>query len=165
MFERLYRAEVKRISGYFSLHSHDPHVVADLTSETFLQAMRSFSSFDASRGSGRGWLFAIARRVESRYWAQTERRQDAASRAAASWALEEDDAVDALVERIDAQRLARQLLTRLPRLDDLSREAIELVDVAGFKPHEAAEVLGVSPGSLRIRLFRARSHLRKGGQE
>jgi len=33
---------------------------------------------------------------------------------------------------------------------------VELVDLAGLQPREAAQVLGVAPGTLRMRLLRAR---------
>jgi DNA-directed RNA polymerase specialized sigma24 family protein len=36
-----------------------------------------------------------------------------------------------------------------------------MVDLAGLRPNEAASVLGVSPGALRMRLMRARARLRK----
>jgi DNA-directed RNA polymerase specialized sigma24 family protein len=35
------------------------------------------------------------------------------------------------------------------------------VDLAGLQPTEAARVLGVAPGTLRMRLMRARARLRK----
>ena len=38
---------------------------------------------------------------------------------------------------------------------------VELVDLAGLRPKEAAQVLGVAPGTLRMRLMRARARLRK----
>ena len=33
---------------------------------------------------------------------------------------------------------------------------VELVDLAGLQPKEAAQVLGVAPSTLRMRLMRAR---------
>jgi RNA polymerase sigma-70 factor (ECF subfamily) len=45
----------------------------------------------------------------------------------------------------------------LPQTDRL---AVELVDIVGLTPKEAANALGASPGALRIRLFRARTKLR-----
>jgi DNA-directed RNA polymerase specialized sigma24 family protein len=32
---------------------------------------------------------------------------------------------------------------------------VELVDLAGLRPGEAAQVLGIAPGTLRMRLMRA----------
>jgi RNA polymerase sigma-70 factor (ECF subfamily) len=46
----------------------------------------------------------------------------------------------------------------LPATD---RAVVELVDLAGLRPKEAAQVLGIAPGTLRMRLMRARARLRK----
>jgi DNA-directed RNA polymerase specialized sigma24 family protein len=71
------------------------------------------------------------------------------------------DEIDDLAGRIDAQREGRELLERCARLSEVERAAIELVDVAGLTPKEAANALGVSAVVLRKRLSRARYRLRK----
>jgi DNA-directed RNA polymerase specialized sigma24 family protein len=40
-FERLYRANVEAVTAYFARRSADPHVVADLTADTFVTAAPS----------------------------------------------------------------------------------------------------------------------------
>jgi hypothetical protein len=62
-FERLYRANVEAVTAYFARRSADPHVVADLTADTFVTAITSFGSFDPGRGTARAWVFGIARRI------------------------------------------------------------------------------------------------------
>ena len=37
---------------------------------------------------------------------------------------------------------------------------VELVDIAGLTPKEAAAALGLAPGTVRMRLMRARARLR-----
>jgi RNA polymerase sigma-70 factor (ECF subfamily) len=71
------------------------------------------------------------------------------------------DEVEDLAARIDAQRDGRELLERVARLSALEREAIELVDLMGMTPKDAARALGVSANVLRVRLFRAHQRLRK----
>ena len=66
-----------------------------------------------------------------------------------------------LIERIDAERLGRALVTGLTTLPAGDRAVVELVDLAGLQPKEAAQVLGIAPGTLRMRLMRARARLRK----
>lgn len=75
-------------------------------------------------------------------------------------ALDESDIED-LEARIDAQRQGHEVLKRCARLPKLERQALELVDLDGLTPKEAAASLEVSAGVLRIRLFRARTKLRK----
>ena len=71
------------------------------------------------------------------------------------------DQVGELLDRIDAERVGRDLVTGLSLLSDRDRALVELVDLAGLRPKEAAAVLGLTPGAVRMRLMRARARLRK----
>jgi RNA polymerase sigma factor (sigma-70 family) len=159
-FEVLYRCQIGAISAFFARRSRDPQTVADLTADTFFEAMRSFGSFDPTKGSGPAWLFAIARRVYARHCDRSTRHRDATDRDIARRMLDSDE-FEELVERIDAERAGRKLMERLAALPELDRAAVELVDLGELTPKEAAATLDVSPGALRVRLFRARARLRK----
>jgi RNA polymerase sigma-70 factor (ECF subfamily) len=71
------------------------------------------------------------------------------------------DEVGDLIDRIDAERAGRALVTELTTLPAADRAVVELVDLAGLQAKEAARVLGIAPGALRMRLMRARARLRK----
>jgi RNA polymerase sigma factor (sigma-70 family) len=159
-FERLYRAEVVGVTGFFARRSRNPQIVADLTADTFVEAITSFGSSPPEHGSERAWLFAIARHVYAKYCERDARRQDAIRRESAGRLLDEDE-TEEIVGRIDGERRGRELLERLVGLSAIEREAVELVDLTGLTPGEAAIALGVSSGALRVRLFRARAQLRK----
>jgi RNA polymerase sigma factor (sigma-70 family) len=159
-FERIYRANVAVLTAYFARRSTDPQTVADLTSETIVRAAGSFGGFDPSRGSARAWLFGIAAHVYARYCAQTANGRQAVVRLASMGDLPVDE-IDELADKIDAQRAGRELIDRCSRLPELERAAIELVDLDGLTPKEAAAALRVPRGVLRMRLSRARARLRK----
>jgi RNA polymerase sigma factor (sigma-70 family) len=161
-FERLYRSQFDAISGYFARRSRDPQTVADLTADTFVEAMRSFGSYDPGRGPLRPWLFAIARNVYAKHSERDARRRDAAERHGGRRDLHQDELAD-LERRIDAASRGRAIREALADLPPLDREVVELVDLAELTPKEAAAVLDVSAGGLRVRLSRARSRLRKEG--
>lgn len=163
-FEEIYRQHVGAITAFFARRSADPQTVADLTSETFLGAITSFTTFDRSRGTPRAWLFGIARNVFARFCEESGRHRDAAARAGGRRQLD-DDEIDELVTRIDAERPGRSLFDALATLPSVDREVLELVDIAGLEPREAAVAVGISPGALRIRLFRARAKLRRLGAD
>ena len=160
-FERVYRANVGAVSAYFARRCSEPQDVADLTSQTVLEAAGSFGGFDPRRGTARVWLFGIAAHVYARHCAGLAGGRDATLRLAGRRALEVDE-FDELAARIDAQQIGRELLERCARLSAGEREAIELVDLMELSPKEAAAALGVSRGVLRMRLSRARARLKKG---
>lgn len=159
-FESAYRANCGALSAYFARRTRDPQEVADLTADTFAEALRSFASFDPARGPIRPWLFGIARRVFAKHCETVSGRREIAGSRLISHAIDADE-TDELLERIDAQREGAQLLRRLSGLSTVEREAVELVDLVGLTPREAGLALGVSSGALRVRLSRARARLRK----
>jgi RNA polymerase sigma-70 factor (ECF subfamily) len=163
-FEQIYRSQVGAVTAFFARRSADPQTVADLTSDTFVRAITGFATFDQTRGTPRAWLFGIARNVFAAHCEQVGRGRDAVSRLAGRRGLAADE-VDELVARIDAERAGRTLIEGLAALPAIDREVLELVDIVGFAPKEAAVALGISSGALRIRLFRARNKLRGLGDQ
>lgn len=159
-FERVYRSEVDVVMSYFARRCAEPQTVADLTSETFVRAASGFAGFDPARGSPRAWVFGIAARVYAGYCEQIADGRAAVARLAGRRPLDGDE-MEELAARIDAERAGRILLARCAQLPELERTAVELVDVAGFTPKEAAAALGVSRVALRQRLSRARARLRR----
>ena len=160
-FEQIYRANVGAMTAYFARRRCEPQEVADLVSETVLRAAGSFGTFDPRRGTARAWLFGIAGHVYARRCAELASSRDAVFRLAGRRALDADE-IEELAAKIDAQRAGRELLERCAGLSAHERAAIELVDLAGLTPKEAAAAIGVSRGVLRMRLSRARARLRKG---
>lgn len=159
-FERIYRANVEAVTAYFARRSAEPQVVADLTADTFVAVITSFETFDPRKGTARAWVFGIARRVYAAYCEAYSRQEHKLVRLAGRRELEPDQ-VEELLDRIDAQRAGRDLVTGLTALPERDRALIELVDIAGLAPKEAAATLGLSPGAVRMRLMRTRAQLRK----
>ena len=156
----MYLRNVDVLVRYFARRCRDPQTVADLTSETFVRAVDGFAKFDPHRGSDRAWLFGIATRVFARHCEQSAGSRDAALRLGCHRPLDEDE-IEELAGRIDAEREGAALMRRCARLPAVERAAIELVDLEGLTPMEAALTLGVSRVAFRKRLSRARSRLRK----
>jgi RNA polymerase sigma factor (sigma-70 family) len=159
-FEQMYVGNADVVMAYFARRCAEPQTVADLTSETFVRAAGGFGSFDPHKGSSRAWLFGIASNVYASHCAQTAGGRDAAARLAGRRPLD-DDEIEELTNRIDAERAGRRLIEHCSQLPLLERVAIELVDLAGLTPKEAADAVGVSGVVLRKRLSRARARLRK----
>jgi len=150
---------VDAVTGYFARRSADPQVVADLTADTFVAVITGFGSFDPRKGSARSWVFGIARRVYASYCQAYRQQQHKVQRLAGRRDLDPDQ-VEELVDRIDAERAGRRLIVGLAALPERDRAVVELVDIAGLTPKEAATALGLAPGTARMRLMRARARLR-----
>jgi len=162
-FEQVYRGNFDLVMAYFARRCAEPQVVADLASETFVRAAGAFGGFDPRRGSARAWLLGISAHVFARHCAQTANGRDAVARLAQRRPLDVDE-TEELAARIDAERAGRELIVRCAGLPESERAAVELVDLAGLTPKEAATALGVSRVVLRKRLSRARARLRKEHQ-
>ena len=162
-FARLYRANVDAVTAYFARRAVDPQVVADLTADTFVAAITSFESFDPGKGTPPAWVFGIARRVYASYCETYSQQQHRLQRLAGRRELDPDQ-VEELLNRIDAERACANMLAGLADLPERDRAVIELVDIAGLRPQEAAAALGLAPGTVRMRLLRARGRLRKQAQ-
>ena len=159
-FERLYRANIDAVTAYFARRTTDPQLVADLTADTFVTVITSFESFDPRKGSARAWVFGIARHVYAAHCEAYSQQQHKLRRLAGRRELDQDQ-VEELLERIDAERAGRGLLAALAMLPERERAVIELVDVAGLRAKDVATVLGLTPGTVRMRLMRARTRLRR----
>jgi RNA polymerase sigma factor (sigma-70 family) len=159
-FERLYRANIDAVTAYFARRTTDPQLVADLTADTFVAVIGGFGSFDPRKGTARAWLFGIAGHVYAAYCANYSRQQERLERLAGRRELDPDQ-VEELLTRIDAERDGRNLIAAMAALPVADREVIELVDIAGLRPKEAAAALGIPPGTVRMRLTRARARLRR----
>jgi RNA polymerase sigma factor (sigma-70 family) len=159
-FERIYRANVAAVTAYFARRSADPQTVADLTADTFVQVITSFSTFDPRKGTARAWVFGIARRIYATHCEEHSQQRNRVLRLAGRRELAPDH-IGELLDRIDAERAHRALVTELTTLPPLDRAVIELVDIAGLQSKEAASVLGIAPATVRMRLMRARARLRK----
>ncbi|HEY1617390.1 MAG TPA: sigma-70 family RNA polymerase sigma factor [Streptosporangiaceae bacterium] len=159
-FEALYRADVAAVTAYFARRSAEPQTVADLTADTFVQAIISFATFDPRKGTSRAWALGIARRIYAAHCQAHSQQRSRVERLAGRRELAPDEVCE-LIDRIDAERAGRALVTELTTLPPADRAVVELVDLAGLRAAEAALVLGIAPGTARMRLMRARARLRK----
>lgn len=106
------------------------------------------------------WLYGIARRVLAR---QRRRKAGFARLMVKNThsqvrfnGIEED----AIAAAIDASRSAPVLSDALGELSKGEREVLELVAFEGLTPSEAAVVLELTPNAARLKLSRARRHMR-----
>ncbi|MFJ4851082.1 MULTISPECIES: RNA polymerase sigma factor [unclassified Streptomyces] len=140
------------LHGYFARRA--PVAADDLLAETWLQAFAARRTFDASRGSARGWLFGVARNVLAGHVRRTARTE-------ALPGGQVTDPWQAVDQRLDAAALAPVLRIALAELPEAEREVLLLVSWEQLTPAEAAAAVGIPTGTARSRLHRARARLRE----
>lgn len=160
-FAAFFRRHVTPITLYAVRRCSNTDDVADLVAETFLVALQASGRYVAETDTALPWLFGIARRVlakQRRRKAGARRLLIKATNAQLLFTASEDDAV---ASAIDAARQGPLLEAALAHLTAGEREVLELVAYDGLSPSEVASILDVSPNAARLRLSRARRHVRQ----
>ena len=163
-FEAFYRTHITAVQAFVVRRVGEPHLAADLTAEVFLAAIGSAKSYRPSRGTPRGRLYGVARNVILGERRRRAREWAGANRDAGRRRLDADDLARA-EERIDAAARSRALYAALAGLPEGERAVLELVALDGLDAGEAARVLGIRPGTARVRLHRARRRLGGGSTQ
>ncbi|TNC47577.1 sigma-70 family RNA polymerase sigma factor [Mumia zhuanghuii] len=153
-FEALVGRHGARIHAY--LARRVPGAADDLLGEVWLAAFEGRHRYDPGQGGVIGWLFGIARYVMLAHLRRERRGHDLVHRLSED-AVDEWHAVDA---RLDATRVAAGLRDAIAQLTPEERGVLLLVVWEQLTPSEAAQALGIAPGTARSRLHRARTHIR-----
>jgi RNA polymerase sigma-70 factor, ECF subfamily len=149
-FEILFRAHCGQVRAF--AHRRVPSAAADeVVSDVFLIAWRRI---DEAPDDALPWLFGIARGVIANRRRGDARREALHERLAATAVPEIDPGPDSGIRE-------SPLLAALATLSERDREVLRLVAWDGLDRGQAAKVLGISAGALRLRLHRARRRLRR----
>ena len=155
-FEELYRAHAGRLYNLVFRMAGSADAADDLLQDVFLHAHRKLGSFrgDSSLGT---WLYRLAVNhcldfLRGRQ-AKMTRVTDSLDEEGASEPATTVPRVPTAVSRIDLERA-------IARLPDGCRAAFVLHDVEGFEHNEVARLLGVSEGTSKSQVHKARMKLR-----
>lgn len=147
-FERLYGATVRDVLAYVRRRTSGD--IENLVAEVYAVAWRRRSSLP-DPGLRRAWLFGVAGKL-----LQADRRQR----------QRESALVDDLRGRPTPTTAPTAgnpsilvIAEALERLSPTDREILRLVTWEGLTPAELAVTLGMRPGTVRVRLHRARQAL------
>ncbi|MGW4690855.1 RNA polymerase sigma factor [Kitasatospora cineracea] len=160
-FGAFYHQHVDAVLGFVTRRVSDPHLAADLTADIFVAALEAADGYRPERGSAIGWLYGIARHTIAGHRRGDDRERRALGRLQGRRLLAEEDIL-ALEERIDAERAVRDLAQRHAGLSAPLREVLDLVVMDGLSTAEAAQALGISQATVRVRMHRARRRLGAG---
>jgi RNA polymerase sigma-70 factor (ECF subfamily) len=151
-FDDLIRRWAGPLHRYALKLTHDPALASDLTQEIWLRVIQGLGRLREA-GQFRAWLFGIAHRtfvdrLRVRYATPVD-----TGMALDEFAADEDIAVDPAT--------ARALASGMASLPMIEREVLTLFYLEELSLAEIAQVLGIPTGTVKSRLFRARTLLRK----
>ena len=154
-FEQIYLQYYKPVYAYLMTLCQNEELAAELTQETFYQAIRSIGRFDGTCKVS-VWLCQIAKHL----WYQHLRRQKREvplpeEDTGASLPSAEDDTLDR-AGHLD-------LLRRIHALPEPGREVVYLRVFGGLSFREIGDVLGRTETWARVTFYRGKEKLRDGG--
>jgi RNA polymerase sigma factor (sigma-70 family) len=157
-FTVLFRRHAPQLQRYV-VRRLGPDAADDIVAETFLLAFRHRERYDQTRPDARPWLYGIATNLIGRHRRSEIRLYRALARTGADPVTEPfTDRVD---DQVSASYAGRLLATALTRLSAELRDTLLLAVWGDLSYDEVATALGVPVGTVRSRLSRARSKLRK----
>jgi RNA polymerase sigma-70 factor (ECF subfamily) len=123
----------------------------DIVQETLLRAWRNTAVLERTGGSERGWLFTVARHIVIDQWRSASRRREVLT----------DHVPEATVQDTAQQTVDRQLVqAALQTLSIEHRQTLFETYFRGASVAQAAETLGVPPGTVKSRTHYALHALR-----
>ena len=149
-FENFFHQNHQTLLRVLYLASGDPHEAEDLVQEAFVRVYERWDRVRETENPA-GYLYRTALNVHR----SRGRRMALAARKALRLAPRREDVPDPASAATDRDAI-RRALSALPLGQ---REAVVLVEWLGMTDEEAGAILGVAPGTLRVRISRARPKL------
>ena len=146
-------------------HAED---AADLTQEVFLKVWQGLPSFQGD-STFSTWLYRLTSNACIDYLRREKRRRGSLSLDDEEWELASQlpDPAPTPQKALEQRELRQALEAGLAQLSDEHRQVLILRELNGLSYEEIAQVLSLSPGTVKSRIARARlslaNFLRKSG--
>ena len=149
-FERLYRTHAGRVHA-LARRMLSPDEAAEATQDAFVRAWQKIGQFRGESAFGT-WLHRLSVNVflARRQVLKLQRERH----------VDDETALDTLPARVAGTDLAVDFEAAIVKLPPGARQVFVLHDVEGYKHEEIAELLGVTTGTTKAQLHRARMILR-----
>ncbi|MFF0537121.1 RNA polymerase sigma factor [Streptomyces coelicoflavus] len=162
-FAQLYEAFAGAVYNHGLRLTGDWSTAEDIMSETFLAAWGNRATVHEEGGTLLPWLLGIATHKADNARRSVRRRQLFLTRQPQPTAV--DDFAPQAVGRLDDVRRLRAVQVSLGRLRCHEREVLALCVWSGLDYRQTVQALGISVGTVRSRLFRARKKLARLAEE
>jgi len=147
--DQLFRSEHDRLWRSLVAYCGDADVATEAEAEAFTQALARGDALNDPKA----WLWRSAFKIAAGLLAERRRDRDTSS-------IESRPDLPTAGESASDASLA-EFVDLLQGLSEQQRSVVVLRYAAGFLPAEIADVLGTSPGTIRVQLHRAHAQLRE----
>jgi RNA polymerase sigma-70 factor (ECF subfamily) len=149
----LFQEHGRAMLAYATQLTRDRAAAEDVVQEALVRAWRHPDSLGNGKGSVRGWLLTVVRNIFIDQVRARERRAPEVRESPPDVAVEDDHA-----DRVVTSML---VVDALSRLSAEHRAVLEQVYLLGNTVAEAAEALGIPPGTVKSRSYYALRALRE----
>ena len=150
-FERLYRAHAARIMS-LARRMIGTELASEVTQDVFVRAWEKIGSFRGEAAFGT-WLYRLALNL------MLSRRGQLALRR--SREVQSEELLESLPASGRSSEFGLDFETAIDRLPEGARHVFVLHDIEGYKHEEIARMLGVTSGTSKAQLHRARMLMRR----
>lgn len=152
-FGKLYDLYIRKIYQFIYFKTHQKEVAEDLTSITFMKALKAIDKFDSHKGVFKTWLYQIARNTVIDHYRSHHPTQNIED------AWEAKDKTD-LVQETDSQMKIEAIRKYMENLKPEQREIILLRVWGDHSFNEIAEILGKTEAACKMSFKRVMEKLR-----
>ena len=154
-FAYVYREYYRKILNYIHKRISSYQDAEDLTQEILTVCYRNWEKYDADRASVGTWVFVIANSRLKNYYRDKKQTDFLDEDPDLAYAEE-----DFLEKSILFQENKKMLYASLNALEETDRQIVVLKYFYGKTSDELAGLLGITPGNVRVRLYRALDKMR-----
>lgn len=165
-FGDFYSSHVGPLCVFIARRVYNAEVAMDLTSETFAQAFISRRRFRGhSEGEAAAWLYRIAIRQMSKYFAKGKVEQRALHRLGIQAPTLGQDEQERIEQLVSTEALRGAVDAEFALLSEPQRDALKLRIIEGLPYGEVARALAISEPAARNRVMRGLKALSEGLDE
>ncbi|MBL1279290.1 MAG: RNA polymerase sigma factor [Fluviicola sp.] len=156
-FDEIYVRYSGPLLGYFMrMLWRDREKAEDFVHDIFAKIIRKPESFDPTR-KFKTWLYSVANNMCKNEYKKQEVRKNTSTGLDGHYAL--SDSNSNVLEEVQDMQFREQFEESMDALDDKHKEAFRLRHISGLSIKEIAEVLELSDGTVKSRLFYAAKYL------
>jgi RNA polymerase sigma-70 factor (ECF subfamily) len=160
-FSQLYDRYVQKLLYYVHRCVNDWQVAEDIVQEVFIQVMRDAKSFEP-RAALSTWIYRIATFMCLKHRRDTGLRHKIITREAKAGTFTRQNPIPGASEELEQSEAAAALSELVQKLPEKHKKVVQLREFADMSYEEIAKAVGIGIGTVKSRLFRARSMLREG---